>query len=51
MTRSGRVEQLRVEARCARDRDDLYAAKMYGLRPTTIARQPARAPLRTLRKA
>jgi hypothetical protein len=38
MSDSGRIAQLRVEARYARERYDLYRAKMYGLRPTTIAR-------------
>jgi hypothetical protein len=35
---SPRIEELRAEARHARDRFDLYRAKMYGLRPTTLAR-------------
>jgi hypothetical protein len=35
---SGRIAELRVEARYARERYDLYRAKMYGLRPTTITR-------------
>ena len=38
MSDSGRIAELRVEARYARERYDLYRAKMYGLRPTTIAR-------------
>jgi len=38
MTGSPRIEDLRVEARYARQRYDLYRAKMYGLRPTTITR-------------
>ena len=38
MTGSRRIEELRAEARYARERFDLYRAKMYGLRPTTIAR-------------
>jgi hypothetical protein len=38
MSDSGRIAQLRVEARYARERYDLYRAKMYGLRPTTITR-------------
>jgi len=38
MTGSPRIEALRVEARYARERYDLYRAKMYGLRPTTITR-------------
>jgi hypothetical protein len=33
-----RIAELRVEARYARERYDLYRAKMYGLRPTTITR-------------
>jgi len=32
------MEELRAEARYARERYDLYRAKMYGLRPTSIAR-------------
>jgi hypothetical protein len=35
---SRRIAELRVEARYARERYDLYRAKMYGLRPTTITR-------------
>jgi len=35
---AGRIAELRVEARYARERYDLYRAKMYGLRPTTITR-------------
>lgn len=38
MSDSPRIEELRAEARHARDRFDLYRAKMYGLRPTTLAR-------------
>src|SRR4051812_9596911 len=38
MTGSARIEDLRAEARYARERYDLYRAKMYGLRPTTISR-------------
>ena len=38
MSPSRRIEELRAEARYARDRFDLYRAKMYGLRPTTLAR-------------
>jgi len=38
MTGSRRIEELRAEARYARERYDLYRAKMYGLRPTTITR-------------
>jgi hypothetical protein len=33
-----RAEDLRIEARYHRERYDLYRAKMYGLRPTTLAR-------------
>ena len=33
-----RIEDLRIEARYRRERYDLYRAKMYGLRPTTLAR-------------
>ena len=38
MSASQRIEELRAEARYARERYDLYRAKMYGLRPTTITR-------------
>src|SRR5437763_8853591 len=38
MTGSARIEDLRAEARYARERYDLYRAKMYGLRPTSITR-------------
>jgi hypothetical protein len=38
MSTSRRIEELRAEARYARERFDLYRAKMYGLRPTTLAR-------------
>ena len=38
MSDSRRIAELRVEARYARERYDLYRAKMYGLRPTTITR-------------
>ena len=33
-----RIEDLRVEARYRRERYELYRAKMYGLRPTSMAR-------------
>jgi hypothetical protein len=32
------IEQLRAEARYARERYDLYRAKMYGSRPTSMPR-------------
>jgi hypothetical protein len=32
------MEDLRAEARYHRERHDLYRAKMYGPRPTTMAR-------------
>jgi hypothetical protein len=35
---SPRIEDLRAEASYHRERYDLYRAKMYGLRPTSIAR-------------
>ena len=35
---SSRIEDLRIEARYRRERYDLYRAKMYGPRPTTLAR-------------
>ena len=38
MAGSQRIEVLRAEARYHRERLDLYRAKMYGLRPTTMAR-------------
>jgi hypothetical protein len=38
MTASRRIEELRAEARYARERYDIYRAKMYGLRPTTMTR-------------
>jgi hypothetical protein len=38
VTDSPRVKELRAEARHARARLDLYKAKMYGPRPTTMAR-------------
>jgi hypothetical protein len=46
---SSRIEDLRIEARYRRERYDLYRAKMYGRRPTTLARlreleRPTKAP-------
>ena len=38
MSGSRHIAELRAEARYARERYDLYRAKMYGLRPTTITR-------------
>lgn len=38
MSAAWRLEELRAEARYARDRFDIYRAKMYGLRPTSLAR-------------
>ena len=38
MAGSPRVEVLRAEARYHRERLDLYRAKMYGLRPTSMTR-------------
>ena len=38
MTDTARLAELRAEARHARDRLDLYRAKMYGPRPTSTAR-------------
>jgi hypothetical protein len=32
------IEQLRAEARYARERYDLYRAKVYGPRPTSMSR-------------
>jgi len=38
MSDSRHIEGLVAEARYARQRYDLYKAKMYGLRPTTLTR-------------
>lgn len=38
MSASDRIEALAAEARYARERRDLYRAKMYGHRPTTMSR-------------
>ncbi len=38
MTDTSRIEQLRAEARYARQRYDLYRAKAYGRRPTSAPR-------------
>jgi hypothetical protein len=38
MAGSPRIEDLRAEARYHRERLDLYRAKMYGSRPTTMTR-------------
>jgi hypothetical protein len=38
MDGSPRIEELLAEARYQRHRYDLYRAKMYGMRPTTMAR-------------
>ncbi len=38
MADSARIEALRAEARYNRERYDLYRAKMYGGRPTTMGR-------------
>ncbi len=38
MPRPQRIEDLRAEARYARERYDLYRAKTYGPRPTSTAR-------------
>jgi len=38
MAGSARIEDLRAEARYHRERYDLYRAKMYGQRPTTMVR-------------
>ncbi len=35
---SHRIEEMRSEARYARERYDLYRAKMYGMRPTSASR-------------
>jgi hypothetical protein len=38
MADSARIEELRAEARYHRERYDLYRAKMYGGRPTSVVR-------------
>lgn len=38
MSGSRGIEELRVEVRYHRERCDVYRAKMYGLRPTTVTR-------------
>jgi hypothetical protein len=38
MSPDPRIDELRAEARHARERRDLYQAKMYGSRPTTAVR-------------
>jgi hypothetical protein len=38
MSPEPRIEELRAEARYARQRSELYRARMYGLRPTTMSR-------------
>jgi len=38
MTGAPRIQDLRAQARYHRERLDLYRAKMYGLRPTTMTR-------------
>jgi hypothetical protein len=38
MRTSPRIEDLRAEAAYHRERYDLYRARMYGLRPTSLAR-------------
>jgi hypothetical protein len=38
MPRARQLDALRAEARYRRERCDLYRAKMYALRPTTMAR-------------
>ncbi len=38
MNGSPHIDDLRAEARYHRERYDLYRAKMYGLRPTTMTR-------------
>ena len=38
LARDARIDALRGEARYARERYDLYRAKMYGMRHTTITR-------------
>jgi hypothetical protein len=38
MTSATRIEELQAESRHHRARYDLYRAKMYGQRPTTMAR-------------
>ena len=38
MKDSDRIEELRAQARYARERHDLYKAKVYGSRPTSESR-------------
>ncbi len=38
MSGPARIEELRAEAQYARQRLDLYRARMYGSRPTTMSR-------------
>jgi hypothetical protein len=38
MAGAARIEDLEAEARYARERYDLYRAKMYGPRPTSMTR-------------
>lgn len=38
MSSAQQIAQLRAEARHARERHDLYRAKMYGGRPTSMSR-------------
>ena len=38
MSAPDRIEMLEAEARYARERHDLYRAKMYSQRPTTMSR-------------
>ena len=38
MTESDHVADLRADARYARERHELYRAKMYGSRPTSMTR-------------
>ncbi len=37
MNAADRLEELRAQARHARQRRDLYRARMYGMRPTTMS--------------
>ncbi len=38
MTDTDRIAELRADARYARERHELYRAKMYGSRPTSMTR-------------
>src|SRR4051794_37069527 len=51
MTDNRVLEQLMAEATCHRQLDDLYRAKMYGLRPTSQTKTRLREPQRACQGA